>query len=174
MASVQPGQQVSFSLVAHTDGFTGAVGTFAEISAVLQGQGIRILNPNVTQSLLATVGAAGYDASFQATFIAVSNAAYGDANDLASIIAGVVYNEVGDLPTSLAIVEIEPIGTPEPGAGAGAPGGGASIVDAISNVFNGITGATTTILVAIAAIIVLVLVLIAYGPNVKHVAGALA
>ncbi len=51
---------------------------------------------------------------------------------------------------------------------------GASITDKISGFFGGLKTATISILIAIVAIVVLVLILAAYGPNVKHIAGAFA
>lgn|ERR1700693_3852718 len=47
-----------------------------------------------------------------------------------------------------------------------------SIGDAISGFFGGVASTTKSLLIGAVAIVVLVLILIAYGPNVKHIAAA--
>lgn len=178
MAQLPIGSLLTVSVSAQTDGFSSASDTFAAVSAILQGSGIHVFNPIIQQSALAVIGAAGYASSFQVTFVASSGSAYGDPNDLVSIVANAFYQATGTLPISAAYTNIAPPGTPQPGSDpVNGPGGGSSdlgIGDAIKKALSGLQTTTITILVSIAAIIVLVLVLLAYSPHAGKTAAAFA
>jgi len=138
-----------------------------------------------SSSLLAEAGEyIGAPVDYQAT-LQLNNFYVSDSDALAGMVnAAFDQIDTGASVYSAAVTQVtSPSGTAastgQPGnvsTGVGAPGTGiaAGIGNTISNAVSGLTSGVWAILIGIAVIVILVLVLAAYGPNVKDIAGAAA
>lgn len=162
--------------VAAYSGGLNASDVLSAVSAYLNSLGgaYQVENTSSSGSILSTLSPLIQE-TFQATLkIQVSWNTTTDqiAADVASAFAEVTGQTPSQItiPTFTTGVNAQVTSTGQATASSTATQG---IADAISAFFSQITGTAKSLLIGLAAVVVIALVLIAYGPNVKHIAGAI-
>lgn len=99
-----------------------------------------------------------------------------DTDQIAADVQSAFAEVTGQTPTAITIPGFTQGANAQftlTGQAAATPTATQGIADSISSFFSGITSTAKSLLIGLAAIIIIALVLIAYGPNVKHIAGAI-
>lgn len=94
-----------------------------------------------------------------------------DTSQLAADVAAAFEAVTNQTPSQITIPNV---GGQPTGQAAPTPTVNQSVTGGISSFFSSVTGGTTSLLIGLAAIIIIVVVLIAWGPNVGKIAGAVA
>jgi hypothetical protein len=141
----------------------------AEMTPYLSSNGLSVLSTGVAASGALSFISLGAFGSYIATLNIQS---YSDTDDIT------VTNEVAQAyqlvtkltPLSISVPSISGSSTGQP-----SPSGitTSSIGDSISGFFTQLETAGTSLLIGLAAVVIIVLLIVAYGPNVKHVAATL-
>lgn len=156
------------------------------VAILASGGQLQSINPVVTTSFLSgflnTITSLSADQPFQVDFPVVCLTAFNQASDAASIVANAFYQVTGVYPSAVTAVSVtapNANGTTPAlssiGVAGNATGAGAavtSVSDSITNALASLGTLGTNLLIGLAAIIVLAIVLIAYGPNIGKLAGA--
>jgi hypothetical protein len=140
----------------------------AEMNPYLSSNGLSVLSTGVAASGALSFISLGAFGSYIATLNIQS---YSDTDDLT------VTNEVAQAytlvtklaPLSISVPSVSGSSTGQPSPSGVSP---SSIGDSISAFFAKLETAGTSLLIGLAAVVIVVLLIVAYGPNVKHVAAA--
>lgn len=143
------------------------------VSAWLSARQYSVRNTSVSGAIMSSISPLIQE-TFQAQLLIQTQSAT-DTDSLSADVMQAFQDVTGKISSQVTIPKITTesgasISTGQPNADAGV---GKSITDWISDFFNKLTNLGTSLLIGLAAIVVLALVLIAYGPNVRHIAGAL-
>lgn len=160
-------------------------------SSILASEGYGVVGASISQpGILDTILGAGYT-TFQADLkIQVPNA-FGQASDVASIVANAFYQETGNYPTTVSAVSVQtPGGAPvstgvAPLSTTGVGGSGTGVTTAatdfgaqvqaqIKAFLDGLKSLGTMAIIGIIVLAIALMFFVGYSPNTRHVAGAFA
>lgn len=159
--------------VAAISGALNADDVMNAVSADLASQGFVVEQSTNSGGLLAAFSPMIQE-SFSGQLI-LQNAGMTDTDTLTALIAQAFEDVTGQVVGTITIPQFSGAsGAVLTGAPQAALTTTQSIGSAVSGFFSGLTTTATALLIGIAALVVLVLVLAAYGPNVKHIAAAVA
>lgn len=174
--SVSAGQAVGVVLQGRSKlGLTDSA-IFAQMPPYLQNEGLSFLDSSIdAEDTTALYGLPGF---FQGTITVAPN---GDSDtDTISAQVSQAYVLVSkDQPLNVSIPNVggtsTGLGTPQlPGSAsavqASAISAASSTGNAVANFFSTIKSAGTSLLIGLAAVVIIVLLIVAFGPNVKHIA----
>lgn len=141
----------------------------AEMSPYLNNYNLSVLSTSIDTEDFGAFSCL-YPGNFHATLMLQSGQDTDDSTVSGEVTqAFSIVTKSSPISVSIPIVAGQPTG--QPGAPADAISG---VGDSISNFFSGLQSGAKTLLIGLAAVIIIVLLIVAFGPNVKHVAGTLA
>lgn len=143
------------------------------VSAWLSARQYSVRNTSVSGNVMSTISPLIQE-TFQAQLL-IQTQQQTDTSRLSADVMQAFQDVTGKISSQVTIPKITTesgadISTGQPGADKGVS---QSILDAIGKFFSDITNAGKSVLIGLVAVIVLAMVLIAYGPNIGHIAGAL-
>jgi hypothetical protein len=170
MTAIPGGSVVTVILQGQTTLTVGADTILTNMAPYLQNLGINVLQSNVPISIdnaLATI----FPANFSAT---LSLQPISDTDDLAlsNAVSQAYFLVTKSAPQGVSVPLVGGQVTGQPGSPSAVQGCNDPNADFITAALCKLQSAGTALLVGLAGVVIIVLLIVAYGPNVKHIAAA--